>query len=136
MLSLLSPPHLLLTWTYLVQVMILKVCIICCWVGFSISIKFSYLCRLGLVEQEFTKMKAIIQQLLQKVTQLERALQQPSGSASQQQASVGATQPVYSSSSLPIIPQAASATRLPSSVINKRKLQPVARTTRPSWQRW
>ena len=83
--------------------------------------------RLGLVEQEFTKMKATIQQLLQKVTQLERALQQPSGGASQQQAPVAAAQPVYNSSSLPIIPQAASATRLPSSVINKSKLQPVAR---------
>lgn len=43
--------------------------------------------QLGLVEQEFGKMKATIQQLVQKITQLERALlQQQSSSACQQQA--------------------------------------------------
>ena len=47
--------------------------------------------------------------------------------ASQQHAPVAAAQPAYNSSSLPIITQAASATQLTSSVINKSKLQPVAR---------
>ena len=77
--------------------------------------------RLGFIEQEFGKMKDTIQQLQQKIIQLER---QQSKSTPQQQA---ATLPVYNSSSLPIVPHAASATRLPSSVINKSKLQPAAR---------
>ena len=77
--------------------------------------------RLGFIEQEFGKMKATIQQLQQKIIQLER---QQSSSTPQQQA---ATLPVYNSSSLPIVPHAATATRLLSSVINKSKLQPAAR---------
>jgi hypothetical protein len=77
--------------------------------------------RLELVEHEFGKMKSTIQQLLQRIAQLER---QQSGSTPQQQAAI---LPVYNSSSLPTIPHAASTARLPSSAINKSKLQPAAR---------